>query len=370
MSRWYDKAWEQVVTKIDRVSERIEDTFPHVSIEGKYDSQRSGWWTAGFWPGSLWSVYKQEKNEKLAKYAISCEEKLDYDLNNFLGIHHDVGFMWILSSVAHYKILKDEDARRRALIAASHLAGRFNIKGNFIRAWNDNVLEDSQGVAIIDCMMNIPLLYWASEELNDPRFKHIAMAHTETVMKEFIRDDGSVHHIVCFDPNTGERVGALGGQGYSEDSAWARGAAWAIYGLAIGYGYTKERRYLEKAKQVAHFFLANLPEDKVPCWDFRAPKEQRDGKDTSAAACAASGLIELCKYLEDYEKDLYLNHAEQILKSLYENYGAWDEDEEALIKMGTVNYMRNKFINTPIIYGDYFFIEAITKLRGEKEIFW
>ncbi|WP_113673955.1 glycoside hydrolase family 88 protein [Vallitalea guaymasensis] len=370
MAKWYDESWEQVVEKVDRISDRIKDTFPHVSIDGKYDSQRSGWWTAGFWPGLLWLIYKDTKEDKLKEYAVSCEEKLDYDLNNFLDIHHDVGFMWILSSVAHYKLLNDEAAKRRGLIAASHLAGRFNIKGNFIRAWNDNVFNHSEGWAIIDCMMNIPLLYWASEETKDPRFKHIAMAHTDTVIKEFIREDGSVHHIVCFDPNTGKRLNASGGQGYSPESAWARGSAWAIYGLSIGYGYTKEKRYLEKAKQATDFFLANLPDDKAPCWDFRAPKEQRDGKDTSAAACAASGMLEMCKYLEGSQKEYYYKNAEEILKSLYENYGAWDEDEEALIKMGTVNYTKQKYVNTPIIYGDYFFVEALEKLRGENKIFW
>ncbi|MCT4597679.1 MAG: glycoside hydrolase family 88 protein [Vallitalea sp.] len=370
MIEWYDEAWEQAIKKVSQISNRIEDTFPHVSIEGQYNSERSGFWTAGFWPGLLWLIYKETQDENIKKYAVSCEMQLDKDLHNFVGIHHDVGFMWILSSVAHYKLLKDEESRKRGLIAASHLAGRFNIKGNFIRAWTDKVYADSQGWAIIDCIMNVPLLYWASEELNDPRFKHIAMAHTETVMNEFIRNDGSVHHIVCFDPESGERVGALGGQGYSEESAWARGAAWAIYGLSIGYGYTKDKRYLDKAKQVAHFFIANLPEDKLPCWDFRAPKEHRDGKDSSAAACAASGLLELCKYLDGIERDFYHEKAEEILHSLYENYGAWGDEEEALITMGTVNYTRSKYVNTPIIYGDYFFVEALAKLKGEEELFW
>ncbi|MCT4596464.1 MAG: glycoside hydrolase family 88 protein [Vallitalea sp.] len=367
---WYDEAWEKINTKVDRISNRIQDGFPHVSIKGQYNNERCGWWTDGFWPGILWLVYRETNNNKLSKYAVSCEKKLDTVLNDFIELHHDVGFIWILSSVAHYKVLEDQDARKKGLIAASHLAGRFNIKGNFIRAWTNRVASDSQGWAIIDCIMNIPLLFWASEEINDPRFKHIAMAHVDTVLKEFIREDGSVHHIICFNPETGERLEALGGQGYSPDSAWSRGVAWAIYGLTIAYSYTREKKYLEGAKRAAHYFISNLPEDKVPCWDFRAPKNQRDAKDSSAAACAASGMIEISKYVDEYERDLYIDAAKDILKSLYENYGAWDENEEALIKMGTVNYTNNKYINTPIIYGDFFFVEAILKLRGRQELFW
>lgn len=367
---WTKEAWEKIVEKIGRSSKRIGDTFPHVSINGRYDSERIGWWTAGFWPGLLWLIYSETGEESLKNIAISCEEQLDKPLNEFLGIHHDVGFMWIPTSLAHYKLLGNEESRRRALVAASHLAGRFNVKGNFIRAWNNAQKANCQGWAIIDCLMNIPLLFWASEEMEDPRFKHIAIAHADTVAKEFIRPDGSVHHIVSFNPETGERIEALGGQGYSPESAWSRGASWALYGMALCYRYTQEDRYLQAAKRVAHFFLANLNDDYIPNWDFRAPIEENMPLDTSAAACAASGLLELSSLVEPYEKELYHRSGEKIVKSLYENYGAWDKEEEALILKGTVHRPVNKHVNTPIIYGDFFFVEALAKLRGKKETFW
>lgn len=367
--QWINETWDKIVEKVGKTSKRIGATFPHVSIDGKYNNERIGWWTAGFWPGILWLIYQDTKDNELRDIAISIEEQLDGPLHEFTGIHHDVGFMWFPSAVAHYKLLGNEESKRRGLIAASHLAGRFNIKGNFLRAWTEEVYPNGQGVAIIDCMMNLPLLYWASEETGDPRFKYIAMAHADTTEKEFIRADGSVHHIVRFDPDTGERIEALAGQGYAPDSAWSRGVAWAIYGMALSYRYTKEKRYLEASKRAAHFFLANLPEDQMPFWDFRAPIVEDMGFDSSAAACAASGLLELAQWVEPNETRMYYDAAIRIIKALYEQHGTWDQDEEALIVKGTVNHNTNKYINTPIIYGDYFFIEAVGRLKGFPSLF-
>lgn len=152
--------------------------------------------------------------------------------------------------MAQFKLLGHEDSRRRAMTAASHLAGRFNPAGQFIRAWNQ---PERVGWAIIDCMMNLPLLYWASEETKDPRFRHIARLHADTTLREFLRLDGSTHHIVCFDPETGERQEALGGQGYDPNSAWSRGTAWAIYGMALSARYTGDQRYIDAAKRSADF---------------------------------------------------------------------------------------------------------------------
>ncbi len=370
MPEFYEQAWQDIMNKVTTTSDRIKAGFPHVAYDGKYDDQTPGWWTAGFWPGLLWLVYRHNGDDQLLEYARECEDKLDAELDGFVNLHHDVGFMWGLSAVADYNLTGNEKSKIRGLKAASTLAGRFNIKGNFIRAWSDEVFANSQGWVIIDCMMNLPLLYWASQVRQDPMYKHIAKAHTETVINEFIREDGSVYHIVCFDPETGERVDALGGQGYSKESAWSRGAAWAIYGLAMGYGYTKEEMYLEKCKQVADFFIAHLPEDGVPVWDFRAPKDTLYAKDSSAGACAASGLIELSYYLDGQEKEKYLDVAKKILKSLYVNYGNWDTQDEGLINEGTVAFPAGRDINVPIIYGDYYFAEAISKLVGyDKRIF-
>ncbi|OJU16384.1 MAG: glycosyl hydrolase [Clostridiales bacterium 43-6] len=369
MEEWIKEAYDKSIEKVTRTSKRIGDSFPHVSINGTYDSENPYWWTNGFWPGLLWLVYHETKDESLKRIAESCEKKLDERLHDFYSLDHDVGFLWMPSSISNYKTTGNETSRRRAMIAASHLAGRFNIAGRFIRAWEHSG-EIPTGWAIIDCMMNLPLLYWASEITQDPRFKHIAVAHALTAMDRFIREDGSTNHIVCFDPETGEHIGERGGQGYSPTSAWSRGNSWAIYGMALSARYTGKAEFLQAAKKTAAFFIKNLEDDFVPFWDFRAPVEDPMPRDTSAAACAACGLLEIAELVSDGEKDFYITTAKNIVKSLYENYGAWDEDEEALIIGGTVHRPADSNVNVPIIYGDYFFFEALYRFMGNKDLLW
>lgn len=368
---WIDEALERSLGKTGKNISRIGFKYPHVCIDsGRYNDQGPDFWVSGFWGGILWLYYGATGDEDAKRLAVRLEEGMDGVLDGFLTLHHDVGFMWLPTSVAHYKDDGDEGARVRALKAASHLAGRFNLAGGFIRAWTDKVNPESQGWAIIDCMMNLPLLYWASKETGDPRFKHIAKAHTETVLRCFRREDGSYPHIVSFDPDTGEKIENLGGQGFGPDSAWARGQAWALYGMAIGARETGEKRYLDAAKDAAHFFLSHLPETKVPVWDFRADKGHRDAEDSSAAACAASGLIEISRLCTDeQDREFYLEAAKGILKGLHENYADYGDGVEAVIQKGTVHYPAGRNVNVPIIYADYFYLEALLKLKGQKGLF-
>lgn len=362
-----EEVWNQCLVKVKRMSERLQDGFPHVSKGGRYDNMQASWWTAGFYPGLLWLMYRDSAEESFRRYAEACEDQLDKPLLEYEKLHHDVGFMWSLSAVAQYKLLGSNQSRKRGLIAASHLASRFNVKGGFIRAWNG---KNKEGWAIVDCLMNLPLLYWASETTEDPRFRWVAEAHADMAAQEFVREDGSVHHIICFDPTTGERVGARGGQGFSPDSAWARGSAWALYGFALSYKYTGKTSYLRTAQRVAHYFVSHLREDGVPKWDFRADSDSDDIVDTSAAACAASGLLELAELTDGEEARFYCSWAERILLALYQHYGAWDQDEEGLIMKSTVSYPENRDVHVPVIYGDYFFVEALAKLRGQRDLFW
>lgn len=364
---WTQDVWGKIVSKVERTSKRIGDSFPYASVNGTYNSETNDWWTNGFWPGLLWLIYKENEHADFRDIAVSVENQMDETLLGYEKLHHDVGFMWSLTSVAQYKLLGTEASKIRGLMAASHLAGRFNLKGQFIRAWNG---ENQQGWAIIDCLLNLPLLYWASETTKDPRFRHIAVAHTDTVLREFIRPDGSSHHIVCFDPETGERIEVRGGQGYSPDSAWARGTSWALYGMALGYRYTGHQRYLDAAKRVAHFYIANMPADAAPYWDFRAPVEPETAFDTSAAACAASGLLEISRAVPENEAHIYIDAAKRILLLLTEQYASWGDDEEGILTMATANFPKRAYVNVPIIYGDYYYAEAIAKLRGRTELFW
>ncbi|PWW00972.1 unsaturated chondroitin disaccharide hydrolase [Paenibacillus cellulosilyticus] len=369
---WSKEAWNRISDKVARTSQRIRDRFPHASVNGQYQLEPASWWTAGFWPGLLWLVYRDTNNQQLGSLAASCEEQLDQVILDYDRLDHDIGFMWTLTSVARYKILGEPSAKRRGLLAANLLAGRYNSRGRFIRAWNPwKPGDDNAGWAIIDCMMNLPLLHWASEVTGDPRYKQIAIQHSDTVLAHFIRPDGSVNHIVVFDPETGEKVDTLGGQGFAPASGWSRGTAWALYGMSLAYQYTGEERYLQAAKRVAHYFIANLPEDHVPHWDFRLPPDIVKHRDSSAGACGASALLLLSRLVADEERSLYAQAGERILRSLYENYGAWDrEDEEGLITHGTSHYPEGRNIDVPLIYGDYYFAEGIAQLVGYEDLFW
>lgn len=367
---WTEEALERCLDRIGQNMERIGEHFPHVAYDNVYNDQGPAFWVSGFWPGLLWLRYQGTKDEKALELARRLEDVMDSVLDGFMTLHHDVGFMWLPSAVIDYKLTGNEASKIRGLKAASHLAGRFNLAGQFIRAWTDRVQVGTQGWAIIDCMMNIPLLFWASKETNDPRFYHIAKAHADTVLRCFLRPDNTSAHIVSFDPYTGEKIENLGGQGKDPDSAWSRGQAWAIYGMAVAYRETGKEEYLTASKNVAAYFLSHLPGDKVPYWDFRTDEANKWVKDSSAAACAASGLLELHSLVkEEAEKQFYLDQALAILKGIYDNYFIASDDSQAMISCGTVNYAKKKHVNVPIIYGDYFFTEALLKLKGLTSIF-
>jgi unsaturated chondroitin disaccharide hydrolase len=369
---WLETAWKRAKDKTLRNVQRIGAGFPHASVNGVYQLEEPHWWTAGFWPGMLWLLYDESGDERFRLPAEQCEARLDAVLDGFVRLDHDLGFMWTLTSVASYKLLGGEASKLRALKAANYLAARFNAQGRYIRAWNPwREGEDNAGWAIIDCAMNTPLLYWASRTTGDPRYRHIAEAHMDTVLERFVRLDGSVHHIVTFDPQTGAHTGSLGGQGHAPESAWSRGTAWALYGLTLSYHHTGKQAYLDAAKRVAHFFLSNLPDDLVPPWDFRLPPDVPKHRDSSAAAIAASGLLLLSRKANPLEAHVYREPAVRMLESLDSRYGAWDDpEEEGLIREGTSHYPEGKNIGVPLIYGDYFFVEGLARLRGAKTIFW
>ncbi|OUS69192.1 glycosyl hydrolase [Paenibacillus sp. MY03] len=364
---WAIDAWEKGKARAIRSSARIGAGFPHGSASGQYHMMSPTYWTAGFWPGLLWLLEREQPNAELRLLAEQCEAKLDPLLSRYDELSHDIGFMWTLTAVANNKLTGNADSRNRGLVAASILAGRFNAKGRFIRAWNQ---PERTGWAIIDCMMNLPLLYWASEQLNDPRFRHVAEAHASTTAEQFQREDGSIFHVVFFDPASGERVGAAGGQGYAEHSAWARGTAWGIYGFALSYRHTGDAKFLQASERAADFFVRSLPEDLVPYWDFRLPSIERAPRDSSAAAIAASGLLELAAAGVERAEEHRAN-ALAILESLSRNYVPADDDaEEGLLLHGTGNLPMNQNIDSPIIYGDYYYMEALSKVLHGGESFW
>lgn len=360
------KDLKRLVEKLYRVTAEIKDKIPYLALKDTYDdySDRPAWWTNGFYPGILWLLYQATKDEIFSKYAISIEKKLDVILDRYLEVDHDAGFIWYLSSRNHYRFKADEHARIQTLKAASFLASRFHPLGNYIKAWNGSW---AKGHAIIDTLMNLPLLYWASDQIDDPGLGQIAIAHTDMVLEHFIRKDGSVQHIVVFNPDTGIKEGTRVGQGYSHSSSWGRGTAWALYGLCIAYRETGFDRYLQAAEKVAQFIQKNLPSHKVPYADYLAPDEEKRTLDSSAGAITACGFILLSQLKRDLN---YKNFALEMLEGLKEFCEA-PIDSQALLLHGNVAYhTENKDeADTGIIYGDYFYLEAWTMLNNMKGFF-
>jgi unsaturated chondroitin disaccharide hydrolase len=322
------------------------------------------WWTNGFWPGMMWIAYRMTNEHRYQAEAVRAEEMLDDAFQRMDQLNHDIGFMWHLSSGVHYRLTQNEISLKRTRLAAELLAARFNPMG-FIRAWNG----DHIGWAIIDCMMNLSLLYWASDYTKDPRYRKIAMIHADTVMKHFLRADGSVEHIVVFDPETMEVLQKPRGQGYSAGSSWSRGQAWALYGFALSYIHTGKRAYLNTAVKVARYFIACVKKDWLPCCDFRQPTDV-DLKDNCAGAIAACGLLELARLCESDEQDAFFRAAIFLLRAMDEHCADWGEESPAILQMCTGAYHSASSHHIPMVYGDFFFAEAISKLLGDDMRIW
>lgn len=367
---WIDDVWAKLDKKLSGVAVKSREKLPYTTINGVHtDMQKKdvAWWTNGFWGGMMWLMYIGTGNEEYKITAERSEELLDKAFEKTDSLHHDVGFMWNLTSGTNFRLTGNKRSKNRLNLATAILASRYNIDGGFIRAW-PTWSEDNTGVTIIDCMMNIPMLYRATGIDGDNRFKKIAMRHADMVIAHHLREDGSVYHIVDHNPDTGEIIGYRCGQGYSEKSAWSRGQAWAVYGFALSYIHTKEDRYLDAAKKAAQFFISNVGKtDYLPLADFRCPKEPVI-YDSTAGVCAACGLIEIAKAVPENEKQTYLETAMKILMATVENFCNWDDDEESILQMGTEAY--NRGINKPIIYGDFFLVEAMFKLKGNDFLIW
>lgn len=368
---WIEEIWRRIVTKLRRTSVTCRDKLPGIAADGVYDDRSKGTcssWMNGFWPGIMWLMYAATGEDCFRITAETGETSLDRALAHYACLHHDVGFMWQLSSGADYKLTGSEASKNRNLHAAATLASRYQVNGGFIRAWND---PGTEGWAIIDSMMNLPLLYWAAETTGNDAFRQIAMRHADKTLANHLRPDGSVYHIIDYDVNTGESKGAAPHtQGYdAEHSSWSRGQAWAIYGFVLSFIHTGEQRYLDAAKRASHYFIAAVScTGDVPVSDFRAPDQGR--LDASAGAIAACGLIEIANSVPELEKTLYLHAAIRILRALSDAHCDWTDANESILQDTTGSYGDLPSVNRAYIFGDYFFVEAIYKLKGFPVLFW
>ncbi len=371
---WAEEMLSLVDKKMSRVALRSRNKLPDgVDEHGVHISNhetRPNGWTTGFFGGICAMLYHYTKNEEYMKTLESNEKLLDKAFPIYEGLGHDVGFMWYLSSGAKHRLTGDVASKRRCFYAAAILMGRFVPGGNFIKAWEE---KEAYNWTIIDCLMNLPLLYWASREMGDDRYKRVAMAHADNTLKSHLRPDGSVAHIAEHDRDTGEVVKTYGGQGYEEGSSWSRGQSWALYGFTISYIHTSEERYLNAAKQVANYFIANCTDDWIPRLDFRAPSEPVY-YDTTAGVCAACGLLELGKLLPEHEGGMYTHAAIKILRAITEKFCNFDPERDDMVVGGSVAYptaarpFRKTHIS--IIYGDFFYVEALLKILGSENFMW
>ncbi|TPR56886.1 glycoside hydrolase family 88 protein [Enterococcus sp. OL5] len=370
--QWATKILGKIDGKLTVEANRLGGKIPYIPDEKtkKYDEDMVKkdpvWWCNGFWSGMMWQMYHATENELYKKTAEMNEEALDKAFEIYTGLHHDVGFMWLHTAVANFRLTENERSKARGLHAAHLLAGRYNPRGKFIRSWN----RDRAGWVIIDSMMNIPLLYWAKKTIGDPRFRFIAEDHADKVMNNIVRNDGSVAHIGIFDPINGELLETPAGQGYADGSSWSRGQAWAIYGFALSFYHTKKEEYLDTAKRVAHYFISEVSKTNwIPVVDFRSPKDPLIF-DTSAGVCAACGFLEISKHVPELEKGLYVEAAINILKATEENYGIWDNEQDGLIGGATAAYHSDYWREVPIIYSDYFFVEGILRVLEQDIFIW
>ena len=371
---WIDEIWHKLDNKLRCVAVRSRVKIPYTAIDGIHNDlceENITWWTNGFWGGLMWLMYQATNNADYRQAAEASEQHLDRAFLEFERLHHDVGFMWHLVSGASYRITGDRKSRLRNLYAASILASRYNVDGGYIQAWNG---EAQIGYSIIDCLMNLPLLYWASRELEAPRYRAIAERHMDMALRDHIRPDGSVNHIV---DHMRDRVGVkqiLAGQGYSPDSCWSRGLAWAVYGTILAYIHLNKPEYLDAAQRTADFFIEHCSKTEFrPLVDFCAPAEPVY-YDSTAGVCAACGMLEIAKYVSPSEAKRYTQAAVCILKACADHFCDFDPSTDMLVQMGSERYPHNEQgfqgLHIPIIYGDFFFAEAILKLRGSEFLIW
>ncbi len=368
----------KALEKMRVIASLHKGTIPYTLMaNGKYDNRDYhdnlveeigiNWWTNGFFGGILWQLYHETKDPLLAGYAMEIEKKLDDCFEIFSGLHHDVGFMWLLTAVASYHETGNMQSKKRALHAATILAGRFNVCGKFIRAWNQPN-EESKGMAIIDSMMNISILFWAATETKDPRFSHIARQHADTILTHFVREDGSCKHIVEFDPETGAVRKTHAGQGISSESSWTRGQAWALYGFVNAYKNTLDQKYLDVAIKNTKYFIEGTRryDNHVPI-DFLQPLEDIR-EDNSAAMIAISGILELAEVLGEKNGEEYRAFAEKLFLRICEEQIDFSFQSEAMVMDCSVAFHYGT--ESSLIYADYYFLEALLKFTKQDLKIW
>ncbi len=361
--------WQEVIERavaiIEHNMETLQD-FPELCSGPMWTPIRRergdrAHWVDGFWTGLLWLAYAHTEDPAFERGAREWTERLRW-LKTSTSTH-DLGFIFYLSHVLGGRITGDPSYFPHAVEAAHTLVKRYNVRGEYLQAWGeiDGTVKD-RGRTNIDVMMNLALLYWASEYSGDPDLGNIATQHARTTRLVLVRRDGSTAHVADFDPETGIWLRRDTHQGFAHDSCWSRGQAWALYGFTTCYAATGIPCFLETARVLAEYTFAHLPDDLVPFWDYDSPDIPNTYRDSSAAAATACGLLELARVEPDRElAHRWRDWAERITISLWENYSSRGTDIPALLLHGSRS-VPHGYMDHALIYGDYYFFEAVTRL--------
>lgn len=364
----------QVVARLKRQLTQSGERFPAENcVNGRYPLTDNVEWTTGFWTGQLWLAWELSGEETFRQHAGQHVRSFGQRIASRHDTQtHDLGFLYTLSCVAAWRLTEDREARGFSLLAAEALMERFHPRARIIQAWGD--LNDAQqaGRMIIDCNMNLPLLYWASEQTGDPRFAGAARAHIRQAARYLVRSDTSTYHTYYMDVASGAPRYGNTQQGYADDSCWSRGQAWGIYGFMLSYRYTGDKNLPELSKRLANYFLNRLPEDAVCHWDL-ALLGTDALRDSSSAAIAVCGLLELVEQLPvcDPERELYQQWAIRIMSSLTRDYLITHEEEgDGLLKHAVYHFDSNKGVDECCLWGDYFYLEALVRLTQTWKPYW
>lgn len=373
-------AEQQLSKQLVAVPEPV--VFPRTIKNGQLYTTRMNDWTEGFYPGCLWYIYENNKTSKWKEAAIKWTEALE-PLKKLTN-HHDIGFLMYCSFGNAYRLLDDERYKEILIESANSLCTRFDEKVGCIKSWNYRKAWNGEDEwfypVIIDNMMNLELLYFATKVTGDNKYAEIANKHAETTARNQFREDYSNYHVVDYDQQTGKVLHRATCQGFSDNSTWARGQAWAIYGYTMVYRETKDPKFLKMAVGTADLWInhPNLPEDGVPFWDFNAGQEgyvpewnydpqqfTEIPRDASAAAIAASAFLELADYVQDGEK--YFKEAEHILQSLSSPDYLAEPDTNCnfILKHSVGSIPHGVEIDVPLVYADYYYLEALLRYKNK-----
>lgn len=330
---------------------------------GKLVTSDSGWWCSGFYPGTLLDLYEKTKDPALqteANRMLGLLSKEQYNKST-----HDLGFMMYCSFGTALRVEPDPSYKEILINSAKSLSTRFNPTVGCIRSWDS---KKKEFLVIIDNMMNLELLFWATRETGDSSYYKIAVTHANTTMKNHFRPDYSSYHVINYNPETGEVQKKQTAQGYADESAWARGQAWGLYGYTVMYRETKDKKYLDEANHIASFILndPHLPKDKIPYWDYNAPGEPDVLRDASAGAITASALLELSHYADQKYGKVYFKAAEKMLQSLSAApYQSLPGTNAGFLLQHSVGHLPAKSeVDVPLTYADYYYVEAMKRYEN------